>query len=272
MKLPELPEVETSCRGIAPHCLNIKIKKIIVRQPKLRWPVSVGISERAKQKEIHAVERRGKYILLQIDGGALMIHLGMSGSLRVISESIEPEKHDHVDIVLDNGRVIRYNDPRRFGSIIYNTEGLEHPLLKKLGVEPLTEMFNVDYLYSIAKKRSLAVKSLIMNSHVVVGVGNIYAQEALFSACISPHKAANKISKAKIKCLVAEIKRILEEAIVAGGSSLKDFSAVDGKPGYFQHSHQVYGRGGLPCPQCKKSLSQKTINQRATVYCRHCQK
>ncbi len=270
--MPELPEVETSCRGIEPHCLNSKIKKIIVRQPKLRWPVDSDISKKTRARVILAVERRGKYLMLQLKNACVMIHLGMSGSLRVVPESFAVGKHDHLDIVLFNGKVIRFNDPRRFGSVIYNTEGLAHPLLVRLGPEPLSDAFNADYLYAITKKRATSIKALIMNSHVVVGVGNIYAQEALFSAGIRPQKVSNRVSRAKIILLVDEIKQVLNQAILAGGSSLKDFTTADGKPGYFQQSLKVYGRGGQPCIQCDNQLKQKVITQRTTVYCEHCQK
>lgn len=270
--MPELPEVETSCRGIAPHCVSTEIIKVEVRQAKLRWPVEPELGLKVHRKEINNVERRGKYLLLKLGDIDLMIHLGMSGSLRVLERYVEPGKHDHVDIFLSNGKVIRYNDPRRFGSVLINAQGETHPLLIKLGVEPLGEEFNGDYLYEYCRQRKVPIKALIMNSHVVVGVGNIYAQEALFRAGIAPHRAANKVARKRINILVDVIKTVLLEAIEAGGSSLKDFTAADGKPGYFQHTHQVYGRAGEPCIQCKKLLKQKTIGQRTTAYCSHCQK
>jgi len=257
--MPELPEVETSCRGIAPYCLEQRIVSVDVRQPKLRWPVETGLTKKLKGLNVNQVERRGKYILLQTNKGSLMIHLGMSGSLRIVEKNSCPEKHDHVDIVFENKKIIRYNDPRRFGSVIYNQQGLEHPLLVKLGVEPLTNDFNVDYLYAICKQRKVAIKVLIMNSHIVVGVGNIYAQEALFNSGIHPNKASNKII-------------ILKQAIKAGGSSLKDFTSAEGKPGYFQQAHQVYGRAGQSCYSCKATLKQTVIGQRTTVYCGSCQR
>ena len=270
--MPELPEVETSCRGIEPFCVGAKINSVKVRQHKLRWPVAPDIEQQLKGKTIESIERRGKYMLLNVGSKSLMIHLGMSGSLRVLQAPIKPGKHDHIDIVLNNGKSIRYNDPRRFGSFIINTQNLEHPLLAKLGVEPLTSDFDCDYLFQICKQRSVAIKTLIMNSQVVVGVGNIYAQEALFLAGINPKRAANKVSKPRIEKLVESIKRVLNEAIKAGGSSLKDFTAADGKPGYFQHAHKVYGRGGEPCVNCDKALTQATIGQRTTTYCTNCQK
>lgn len=270
--MPELPEVETSCRGIAPYCENKIIKQIIVRNKNLRWPVADNIEKQLLNKKINKVSRRGKYLLLNVSDGALMIHLGMSGSLKVIKSNLSPAKHDHVDIVLSSGKAIRFNDPRRFGSVMFNTEGEQHHLLVKLGVEPLTNDFNADYLIAVCKKRSVAIKQLIMNSHVVVGVGNIYAQEALFHAGVHPERAANKISLKRIERLVTEIKNVLEKAIIAGGSSLKDFTSAEGKSGYFQHTFFVYGKGGEPCPQCSDILKVKSIGQRTTTYCSNCQK
>ena len=270
--MPELPEVETSCRGIEPHCVNTSIVKVDVRQPKLRWPVDSQLSKKLRKKTVTAVTRRGKYLQLQFESFELMIHLGMSGSLRIVNENVEVCKHDHVDIVLSNKKIIRYNDPRRFGSIILNEQGREHPLLAKLGVEPLDDEFDGEYLLQTCKNRKTAIKPLIMNSHVVVGVGNIYAQEALFQCGIDPRREANRISRARIYNLVDAIKQILTEAIKAGGSSLKDFTAADGKPGYFQHTHRVYGRIGEPCVKCQRALRQVVLGQRSTVYCGYCQK
>ncbi|MGX5172782.1 bifunctional DNA-formamidopyrimidine glycosylase/DNA-(apurinic or apyrimidinic site) lyase [Aliikangiella sp. IMCC44653] len=270
--MPELPEVETSCSGIRPYCIANTIVKVEVRQPRLRWPVAADINARMAGLKIAAVKRRGKYILMDCGHLVLMIHLGMSGSLRVVEQGLEASKHDHLDIHLNTGKVLRYNDPRRFGSVLINQEGEDHPLLKKLGVEPLSSAFNEDYLYGIAKQRKVAIKVLIMNSQVVVGVGNIYAQEALFRCGILPMRAANRMSKTRIGKLVAEIKLVLSEAIEAGGSTLKDFTSADGKPGYFQHTHQVYGKAGMPCVNCQSKLKQKVIAQRTTVYCSQCQR
>mgnify|MGYP005813548469 CR=1 FL=1 len=270
--MPELPEVETSCRGIEPHCIKQNITKIDVRQPKLRWLVDAELSPKLSGEEISQVKRRGKYILLQTSQGDLMIHLGMSGSLRVVDKKVEVTKHDHIDICLSNGKIIRYNDPRRFGCFVLNMEGEQHKLLNKLGVEPLTDDFSLDYFYPICKGRKTAIKSLIMNGQVVVGVGNIYAQEALFRAKINPHRAANSISQKRIVDLIEAIKLILQRAIEAGGSSLKDFTSADGKPGYFQQTLQVYGRAGKQCAVCKAALEQAVIGQRNTVYCSQCQK
>jgi formamidopyrimidine-DNA glycosylase len=270
--VPELPEVETSCRGISPYCLNHNIVSINVRQPKLRWPVDPKLSVKLEGQKIAAVRRRGKYIIIETCVGDLMIHLGMSGSLRVVDPSFPVSKHDHIDICLSNNKIIRYNDPRRFGSVIHNIEGEQHKLLVKLGVEPLTEAFDLEYLYSFCCKRKTSIKALIMNSQVVVGVGNIYAQEALFQVGIHPNRNANNISRRRVGLLVDAIKDILVKAIRAGGSSLKDFTAADGKPGYFQQTLEVYGRAGKNCNLCKQPLKQTVIGQRTTVYCSKCQK
>lgn len=269
--MPELPEVETTCRGIEPFAKGQVVKEIIVRQAKLRWPVDKKLNQKLSGQKIIAISRRAKYLMLEMDIGCLMIHLGMSGSLRIVDQ--QPlKKHDHVDICLSNGKTIRFNDPRRFGSIVLNQQGEQHSLLAKLGVEPLLDEFNGDYLHQQAKNRKIAIKSFIMNNQIVVGVGNIYAQESLFICGIHPKRAANKISKARITALVYTIKQVLAKAIKAGGSSLKDFTGADGKPGYFQQSLNVYGRHGECCLQCETALKQVTIGQRTTVYCPYCQR
>ncbi|MBV1910975.1 MAG: bifunctional DNA-formamidopyrimidine glycosylase/DNA-(apurinic or apyrimidinic site) lyase [Kangiellaceae bacterium] len=268
--MPELPEVETTKNGISPYALGRTIIDIVVRESKLRWPVEPSLKQQLVGREISQISRRAKYLLLETDVGDLMIHLGMSGSLRVIST--EPvKKHDHVDICLDNGKTIRFNDPRRFGSIILNKQGNHHQLLEKLGVEPLSDEFDSDYLYHYAHNRKVAIKTFIMNNHIVVGVGNIYAQESLFLAGINPKRLASNISQARIELLVSTIKQVLLDAIQAGGSSLKDFTGADGKPGYFQQTLNVYGRHNELCTRCEKKLKQITLGQRTTVYCVQCQ-
>ena len=274
--MPELPEVETSRKGIAPYCENQKIKKAIVRIDKLRWPIDKTLPAKLKGKNIVSVKRRGKYLLLELESKAageksLLIHLGMSGSLRVIASDLPAQKHDHFDLVLSNGKSIRFNDPRRFGCLLWNEQGEAHQLLSKLGPEPLTDEFDTDYLYQACRKRKAAIKVVIMDSKVVVGVGNIYAQEALFMSGILPSRAANRISKARIAVLVENIKIVLEKAIIAGGSSLKDFIKADGKPGYFQHTFQVYGRAGEACSRCGDILKQKQLGQRTSTFCPSCQ-
>ena len=269
--MPELPEVEVSRMGIAPHVTNQTVTEIIVRNPKLRWPVPEEISQ-IEGQVIRRVSRRAKYLMLETDAGYAIVHLGMSGSLRVLPAGIPPEKHDHVDLCLSSGEVLRYNDPRRFGAWLWQADDGEHPVLAKLGPEPLSEAFTADYLKEKAKGKRTAVKQFIMDNHVVVGVGNIYANESLFAAGIHPKREAGKISGPRLALLVDEIKSVLAFAIKQGGTTLKDFKNADGKPGYFAQELQVYGKGGEPCPRCDKPLSEVKIGQRATVYCSGCQK
>jgi len=272
--MPELPEVETTRRGIAPFAKGQRIEQIIVRQEKLRWPVDKDINKKLSGLMIDDISRRGKYLLLETNEGSLMIHLGMSGSLRIVEQfqPDKPDKHDHLDICLSNGKIIRFNDPRRFGSILFNQQGEQHTLLSKLGVEPLTAEFSGVYLQDKAKGRKTAIKAFIMNNHIVVGVGNIYAQESLFLSGIHPKRSAGNISAKRMALLVATIKQVLADAIKAGGSSLKDFTGADGKPGYFQQTLNVYGRHQESCYKCETNLKQLTIGQRTTVYCPKCQK
>jgi formamidopyrimidine-DNA glycosylase len=271
--LPELPEVETTRRGIEPHINNQTIKKIIIRQPKLRWPIPISLAKDLPGHPIFGVIRRGKYLLLRSKPGTVIIHLGMSGSLRVLKIPTPVGKHDHVDFELNNGDILRYTDPRRFGCILWEVnDPLQNPLLSKLGPEPLLEEFDSAYLHRLSRKRKAPIKTFIMDSHVVVGVGNIYANEALFMAGINPKRAAGGISQARYKKLVLAIKEVLAKAIQAGGTTLKDFTDSNGDPGYFKQSLQVYGRGRLPCNNCKKDLTEIRIGQRTTVYCSACQK
>lgn len=270
--MPELPEVETTCRGIAPHIESQTVQQVIVRQAKLRWPVSPEIQSELPQQIIQQVSRRAKYILISTNTGTLIIHLGMSGSLRILKQSQAVEKHDHVDIIFNNGICLRYTDPRRFGCILWTSQAIEqHKLINKLGPEPLTDAFEVGYFYALAKTRRVPIKSFIMDGHVVVGVGNIYASEALFKAGIHPSRAANKISKKRLALLLEAIKVILRLAIEQGGTTLKDFVNSEGKPGYFQQTLATYGRKGEPCLTCDSSIKQITIGQRSTFYCPTCQ-
>ncbi len=245
---------------------------MVVRQRKLRWPVSKEISTRLPGRQISDVQRRGKYLLLHSRAGTLMIHLGMSGSLRLVATGTPPGKHDHVDIQFGK-QVLRYCDPRKFGSLLWiNGPTLSHPLLDNLGPEPLTDTFNATHLFNRSRKRNTAIKTFIMNSHVVVGVGNIYANEALYLAGIHPTRKAGKISLARYAQLETAIKQILTRAIKAGGTTLRDFTDSDGNPGYFSQSLYVYGRGGMPCENCGKPLKEIKQAQRATVYCTNCQR
>lgn len=271
--MPELPEVETTCRGIQGHIEGKSVSEVIIRQPKLRWPVSPELGSLLPGQGIRKVSRRGKYILLESAAGYVIIHLGMSGSLRIAKAKEELKKHDHVDIVLKNGDILRYHDPRRFGCILWaGSEPYKHVLLEKLGPEPLTDDFNADQLFTLSRKRGSAIKTFIMDSHNVVGVGNIYANEALFMAGIRPTRKAGKVSKSSYIKLVKAIKAILADAIEQGGTTLRDFVGGDGKPGYFKQSLSVYGRGGDVCEKCQAKLKEIRLGQRSTVYCPLCQK
>lgn len=268
--MPELPEVEVSRMGITPHVTGQSVIQIVVRNPKLRWPIPDEIKQ-IEGQVIRRVTRRAKYLMLETDIGYAIIHLGMSGSLRVLPAGTPPEKHDHVDLCLSNGEMLRYNDPRRFGAWLWQAGGSEHPVLQKLGPEPLSEAFTAEYLQAKTLGKRTAIKQLIMDNHVVVGVGNIYANESLFMAGIHPKREAGKVSAKRLTRLVADIKAVLAFAIEQGGTTLKDFKNADGKPGYFAQELQVYGKGGQPCPRCDKPLSELKIGQRATVYCSVCQ-
>jgi formamidopyrimidine-DNA glycosylase len=271
--MPELPEVETTCRGIAPYLCGARIDEAVLRNPDLRWPVPASMPKTLKKRVIHSVTRRAKYILVEVEGGGhLMIHLGMSGSLRLVPCKTPPDKHDHFDLVLNTGYVLRYRDPRRFGSIHWYTHSPgHHPLLRGLGPEPLSPVFNADYLYDKSRHRIQAVKSFIMDSRIVAGVGNIYANEALFDSGIRPGVRAGRLSRDRCIDLAGSIKRVLDAAITMGGTTLRDFVGGDGSPGYFQQSLNVYGRSNLPCRVCRQIIQVKVIGQRASYYCRSCQ-
>jgi len=269
--VPELPEVETTRRGIYPYLKGQTIKKVLIRNPNLRWPVSNEIYALSDVK-VQDITRRGKYILVHLPHGAIMIHLGMSGSLRVLDQAIDAGKHDHMDLILDSGVVIRFNDPRRFGSVLWCNTPQSHPLLANLGPEPLSDAFNAAYMYDLASGRRQSIKSFIMDSHVVVGVGNIYANESLFLAGIHPKRSAGRVSLKRYQVLVEKIKQVLELAICNGGTTLKDFVGSDGKPGYFAQKLHVYGRSGQACTRCKTPLKELRLGQRATVYCGVCQR
>lgn len=273
--MPELPEVETTRRGIEPYLANTDIKQVTIRQYSLRWPIQDDLSTILTGQHIHYVDRRAKYILVQCDAGILIIHLGMSGNLRILDndESNPPQKHDHVDITLSNGHLLRYTDPRRFGAILWTEQAIEqHNLIHHLGPEPLDEKFDSNYLFQQSRNKKCSVKTLIMNGQIVVGVGNIYANESLFSAGIHPKSQANTLTKAQCKKLVACLKQILEKAIEAGGTTLKDFTKSDGKPGYFAQHLNVYGRKQQPCFHCEDTIDHYKETQRATYYCPSCQK
>ncbi|TXH66942.1 MAG: bifunctional DNA-formamidopyrimidine glycosylase/DNA-(apurinic or apyrimidinic site) lyase [Thiothrix sp.] len=268
--MPELPEVETTRRGIEPYLLGQRIQSFTVRQSKLRWPVSSEL-EQLNGARIEAVRRRGKYLLLETLHGTALMHLGMSGSLRICAADLAAEKHDHVDLILDSGLALRLRDPRRFGAVLWAGCGELHPLLANLGVEPLTDEFTPEYLLARAQGRQVSIKEFIMNSHVVVGVGNIYANEALFIAGIHPRCAAGQVSLNQLQKLVVAIKTVLKRAIEQGGTTLKDFVREDGQAGYFQIELQVYGRTQQACYACGSLIQQIRQGQRSTWYCPHCQ-
>jgi formamidopyrimidine-DNA glycosylase len=274
--MPELPEVETTKRGIAPLSNGQTIQQCLVRQPKLRWPVpDVLTQNRVAGLGILNILRRGKYLILETPQGDILIHLGMSGNLRILPHGTPVVKHDHIDLILENGYLIRYHDPRRFGAWLWadKVEGgwQQHPLIAKLGPEPLSDDFNADYLSSQISRRKSPIKTLIMNSPIVVGVGNIYANESLFMSGIHPQTLPSALKPVQLETLVANIKKVLAQAIEQGGTTLKDFLTPDGKPGYFEQQLSVYGREGKPCPQCGTSIEKRVLNQRAAYFCPQCQ-
>lgn len=270
--MPELPEVETIRRGIEPWVLGQPVAGVVIRQAQLRWMVSPDLAGHLVGRSFTAVHRRAKYLLLQNLNGCLLIHLGMSGSLRIVASELEAGRHDHVDIVFENGRCLRLNDPRRFGAVLWvgkNPE--EHALLAHLGPEPLSDEFNGAMLYARSRGRKLAVKNYIMDQRIVVGVGNIYASEALYRAGIHPAFAAGRISLRRYELLAEAVRQVLTEAIAAGGTTLRDFTDEKGRPGYFSQQLLVYGREGLPCAHCGGPITCATIGQRSSYFCRRCQ-
>jgi formamidopyrimidine-DNA glycosylase len=271
--MPELPEVETTRRGISPHIQGKQVSSVIIRQHQLRWPVDPQLPDYLSCKKLLDIQRRGKYLLLLFHHGCLMIHLGMSGSLRIVDKKTEPIKHDHVDILFSDNICLRFHDPRRFGSILWTEAPVEsHRLLAKLGPEPLSTDFSGEYLFKASRKRQKDVKAFIMDSHTVVGVGNIYANESLFTAGIRPTKAAGKLTRKQCEQWVDEIQKVLQRSITQGGTTLRDFVGGDGKPGYFAQQLNVYGRGDKPCRTCQTTLKEIRQAQRTTVYCPNCQK
>lgn len=270
--MPELPEVETTRRGIKPYLVGKTIQQVRVYNANLRWPVPAAIMA-LEGAIVESVTRRGKYLLVDIPAGTAIVHLGMSGSLR-ISPADEPRrKHDHVELVLESGDFLRFHDPRRFGCFLWLAAGEQpHKLLASLGPEPLSSDFSAEYLFKASRKRQVAIKNLIMNSNVVVGVGNIYASESLFMSGVRPGRAARTLTRKEACALVEAIKLVLQRSITQGGTTLRDFINSDGNPGYFAQSLQVYGRTGKPCRKCKTPIKQRLIGQRSTFYCSRCQK
>jgi formamidopyrimidine-DNA glycosylase len=268
--MPELPEVEVSRMGISPHLVGETIKTMTFRTPKLRWDIPLDLKQLEGEK-ILAISRRAKYLIIETKVGSAIVHLGMSGSLRVLDADFPAAKHDHVDLKLTNGKILRYNDPRRFGAWLWSAPDEVHPVLLGSGPEPLTDDFNADYIAEKAEKRKVAVKQFIMDNKVVVGVGNIYANEALFSSRIHPLRPASKVTKEEWVLLTKEIKQVLATAIKQGGTTLKDFAQADGKPGYFAQELQVYGKAKEECPNCEALIQELKIGQRNTFFCEECQ-
>ena len=270
--MPELPEVETTCRGIAPYLRDRIIRRVIVRQRQLRCPVPRQLNSKLAGQAVVNVTRRAKYLLITLHSGTLILHLGMSGSLRILPADAAAQKHDHLDIMLDNGRCLRLTDPRRFGAVLWTEQDpLQHPLLQPLGPEPLDRNFSGRYLHLQAQGRKMAVKQFLMDSRIVAGLGNIYASEALFLSGIRPDTPAGTISLARYEQLTRAVKQVLKAAIKQGGTNLRDFVASDGRPGYFKQHLKVYDRQGEPCRVCGTKIRQIRQGQRSSYFCPSCQ-
>jgi len=271
--MPELPEVETVRRGIAPTLVGRRLLGALVREPRLRWPVPDDLDACVRGRRITGIDRRGKYLLLHLEpAGALILHLGMSGSVRLVDPASAPEKHDHIDLLVDSGPSLRLRDPRRFGALLYAESHLTHPLIARLGVEPLSAQFDGARLFALTRGRRCAIKSLLMDAGLLVGVGNIYANESLYHAGIHPDTPAGRVTRARCTRLAEAIRHTLERAIERGGSTLRDFVDSRGKPGYFQQDYAVYGRTGAPCHACGAPVREMKHGNRATFYCPGCQK
>lgn len=271
--MPELPEVETTRRGVEPLVKNKQVSYVTIRNGSLRWPVPDFLPEVLPGQAVVGVSRRSKYLLFQFEKGTLIVHLGMTGHLRLVQAGAERRKHDHVELCFDDGSCLCYNDSRRFGAIFWTGEDpLQHERLRELGPEPLSDEFTSEYLFQKSCNRSVAIKAFLMNASVVVGVGNIYANEALFRAGISPRCEAGRVSRPRTQKLVAAVREILTEAIAAGGTTIRDFADTEGKPGYFKQELRVYGREGQPCVSCHEPIRQIRLGQRSTYFCPKCQK
>lgn len=270
--MPELPEVETTRQGIAPAIEGHRIKEIIIRHPRLRWPIPPEITTVFKGQLLKTIDRRAKYLLLKTKVGTLILHLGMSGRIHILPSDTPPKKHDHVDIIFDHDLCLRFTDPRRFGCLLWTADDPEkHSLLAHLGPEPLSAEFNARYWYKIMQQYQQPIKQLLMNSERVVGVGNIYANEALFLAGIHPKRNPQTLTEIEAKNLVAAVKKVLKQAIRAGGTTFRDFRQSDGKPGYFQQKLLVYGKANQPCVSCGQLLIDSRLGGRSTVFCSYCQ-
>ncbi|HLF98099.1 MAG TPA: bifunctional DNA-formamidopyrimidine glycosylase/DNA-(apurinic or apyrimidinic site) lyase [Methylococcaceae bacterium] len=269
--MPELPEVETTRRGLSPHVVGRRVADVLVRERRLRWPVPDDLAGVLRGREILEIGRRGKYLLFRFAGGALIVHLGMSGSLRLAAAGEAVRRHDHVDILLDQGPLLRYHDPRRFGAMLWTPEPASHSLFAALGPEPLGEEFSPDYLWTASRGRRTAVKPFLMNAAIVVGVGNIYASEALFLAGVHPARETASLEREECMRLVAAIRQVLSQAIEMGGTTLRDFVNGHGQPGYFQQALHAYGRSGQSCMRCGTAIETLRLGQRASYFCPVCQ-
>ena len=270
--MPELPEVETTRRGLLPHVVGRRIRDVIVREPRLRWPVPRDLARRVHGERVTDIRRRGKYLLFDVGEGHLLVHLGMSGSLTLVPTGSPPRRHDHVDLALEGDESLRLNDPRRFGAVLWVKRPESHALLKGLGVEPFDDAFGGELLQRLARGRRVPVKLFLMNARIVTGIGNIYANEALFAAGVHPSRAAGRLSRVRWDRLAQSIRNTLERALAAGGSTLRDFVGGDGRPGYFQNEYAVYGRGGEPCLSCGAAIRETRHSGRATYFCATCQR
>ncbi len=270
--MPELPEVETTLRGIRPYVLGKSVRTVTVRDPRLRWRVPTELARELAGQTVRRLERRGKYILFTTDAGCVILHLGMSGSLRVTRADEPPGKFDHVDIVFESGDCLRLRDPRRFGAVLWTHDIATHPLLRRLGPEPLDDDFNGDYLFARTRKRKRAIRDFLLDGHQVAGIGNIYANEALFAARVRPTRAAGRLRRAECDRLVKTIRTTLTRAIRAGGTTLRDFRGASDRPGYFQQRLKVYGREARPCPRCSTPVRLRRLGQRSAFFCPRCQK
>lgn len=271
--MPELPEVETTRRGLAPYVRGRRIAALEIYEPRLRWPVPRDLPQKVAGRRIVRVGRRAKYLLLGLESGTLLLHLGMSGNLRTVPARTPRQAHDHFDLVLDSGLAVRFNDPRRFGSLLYtHADPRTHPLLAQLGPEPLAAAFDAHYLWRITRGRRVAIKQLLVNSRLIAGVGNIYASEALFRARIRPQRQARTLSRAQAARLVRGVRAVLRQAIRSGGTTLRDYRGADGAPGYFRQRLYVYERRGKPCRRCRTPVRALTQGQRSSYYCPSCQK
>ncbi len=270
--MPELPEVETVLRGLAPFLIGQRLSGALVREPRLRWPVPDDLDALLAGRRIDRLERRGKYLIMTLDRGHLILHLGMSGSLRIVEAAAPVEKHDHLDLLLDTGARLRYRDPRRFGALLWSDDPSSHPLIAPLGIEPLAPGFDGDWLHRASRHIRAPVKSWLMDAHTIVGIGNIYANEALFHAGIHPLLPAGRLSRPRCRKLADAIRDTLNRAIEAGGSTLRDFVNGHGEPGYFQQTYYVYGRAGEPCRQCGAPIRSTRLGNRTTCFCSSCQR